>query len=199
MMTAEERCLTEDGVVGRRPCPAYGMWGAALEAPYIFIRVGSNFRYLPRTQPAKPVLRSTTDMSTVIDPGSDTSFTVTEQIGVATSPVSYLGFEVEMSPTYADDLGPGSRTYAAGAQLLAGVYGGARAFKLGVELAGGGRFVEMGNDVGEEWTVEARARADLWLSPWVTIGGAVGTSLLDRGEWMLGLHLGVHSYSYGGH
>ena len=25
-----------------------------------------------------------------------------------------------------------------------------------------------------------------------------GTSLIDRGEWMAGVHLGVHSYSFGG-
>jgi hypothetical protein len=46
--------------------------------------------------------------------------------------------------------------------------------------------------------VEARARAESWLGPWVSAGATVGTSVIARGDWMAGLYLGLHSRSFGG-
>ena len=112
----------------------------------------------------------------------------------------YLGFEVEISPSTAEAVAPGTRQFAAGAQAVLGLQGGTRAIKLGTELAGGGRVLDtyLADGGDDELVLEARARGDLWLTPWFTVGVAVGTSLLDRGEWMAGVHLGVHSYSFGG-
>jgi hypothetical protein len=53
-------------------------------------------------------------------------------------------------------------------------------------------------DADDELVLEARVRGQLWLTPWVTIGGLYGTSLRDRGEWLAGIQLGVHTYSWGG-
>jgi hypothetical protein len=92
------------------------------------------------------------------------------------------------------------RAYAAGAHLVLGLHGGTRLLSLATELAGGIRVIETdltGN--GEEGVLEGRAHADLWLTPWFTIGGLAGTSLLERGDWLIGVQLGLHTYSYAGH
>lgn len=197
-----ERCLLDDGVVGRRSCPEYGVWGEALEGPYVLVRLGMNMRHLPRR--AAPATTTASQRSTVspaaMDAGaSDTSYTMVEQISVATSRVSYLGVEMELSPITPEGV-PGQRTYEAGGQLVAGLHGGARTLKIGAELAAGARIVDDHRGTGEtgEGVVEARARGDLWLTPWFTVGADAGVSLLDRGEWFMGFCLGIHSYSFGG-
>ena len=86
----------------------------------------------------------------------------------------YLGFEVEISPTTPEQIVPGTRAFAAGAQSVFGLQAGTRALKLGAELAGGGRvldtYIAEGGD--DELVLEARARGDLWLTPWFTVGAA---------------------------
>jgi hypothetical protein len=50
--------------------------------------------------------------------------------------------------------------------------------------------------VANRGVVEARARAELWLSPWITAGATLGTNVLERDDWMAGLYLGVHSRAF---
>lgn len=81
---------------------------------------------------------------------------------------------------------------------------------LGVEFAGGLRAVSYGfhssyHDCQQATGVnalagvaEARARGELWLSPWLTAGAMLGTSVLERNAWMGGLYLGIHSRAFGG-
>jgi hypothetical protein len=81
---------------------------------------------------------------------------------------------------------------------------------LGVELAGGVRAVSYAfrssyHDCRQTTNVsalagvaEARARGELWLGPWLTAGVTLGTSVLERNNWMGGLYLGVHSRTFGG-
>jgi hypothetical protein len=81
---------------------------------------------------------------------------------------------------------------------------------VGVELAGGLRAVSYSfhsnyHDCRQLTSVtalaavgEARARGELWLSPWLTAGVTLGTSVLERGAWMGGVYLGVHSRAFGG-
>jgi hypothetical protein len=33
---------------------------------------------------------------------------------------------------------------------------------------------------------------------WFTFGAAVGANVLERGDWLAGLYLGLHSRAYGG-
>ena len=139
-----ETCSNEGGIVGRRTCPPYGMWGAALESPYVLIRIGVNMRRLARASvPAKDSsiaavsARSTTGSPLPPEAGSDDSYSIAESINIATSRISYIGFEVEISPTVDENLDAGARTFAAGAQLLFGLHGGTRLLNLGAELAAG--------------------------------------------------------------
>jgi len=81
---------------------------------------------------------------------------------------------------------------------------------LGVELSGGMRTVSYGfhsdyHDCQQSMSIlayaavaEARARGELWLSPWLTAGVTVGTSVLEKNTWMGGLYLGVHTRAFGG-
>ena len=90
--------------------------------------------------------------------------------------------------------------------IRAPILGGTLAF----EMAGGGRaliysFDSAYHDCNQTTSVstskvvaEARARAELWASPWVSFGATLGTSVLERGDWMTGLYLGIHSRSFGG-
>ena len=54
-------------------------------------------------------------------------------------------------------------------------------------------------DAENEAVLEARVRGQLWLTPWFTIGGVYGSSLLDRNEWLGGIEIGVHTNSWGGY
>jgi hypothetical protein len=81
---------------------------------------------------------------------------------------------------------------------------------LGVELAGGLRAVSYSfhssyHDCQQSTSInalaavaEARARGELWLTPWLAAGATLGTSVLERNAWMGGLYLGIHSRAYGG-
>ena len=207
----ESEYCPDDGVVGRRRCPPYGEWGAALESPYVIVRFGVNMRRLPGTStptaaaptaPVKstPTPRSTTDPSTQFpEEASGTNYSVSEQIAVSTSSFSYLAFEVEVSPTTTDQVPPGTRAFAAASHLVFGLHAGTKALSLGGEIAGGVRLIDTTEaDAGEEPVLEVRGRGDFWLSPWITIGAAVGKSLISKGDWFTGLSLGIHSYAFGG-
>lgn len=197
----DDPCPVDDGIVGYRPCPGYGAWGTALEGPYVFVRLGFNVRHLPRTPMASPAASSarTTMPVSAVEAGSDASYTMLEQISMATSRLTYVGLEMELSQT-TEHPAPGARTFDAGGSIVGGLHGGSKWLNIGAELAAGGRFVNdhrTAYEVGEG-VLEARARVDLSLSPWFTIGADAGVSLLDRNEWFTGLCLGIHSYSYGG-
>jgi hypothetical protein len=91
-----------------------------------------------------------------------------------------------------------------------GVRGSSRLGGLGVELAGGLRaasytFHSVHRACETDASIkamgplaEARARGEIWVNPWLTAGVSLGTSLLERGMWVGGLYLGVHSRAFGG-
>jgi len=91
-----------------------------------------------------------------------------------------------------------------------GLRSSGHAGSLAVELSGGMRAVSYGfhsryHDCVAASSVlayapvaEARARGELWLSPWLTAGVTVGTSVLEARTWMGGLYLGVHTRAFGG-
>lgn len=93
---------------------------------------------------------------------------------------------------------------------VVGVHGALGFGGIGVELAGGVRAVSYSfhssyHDCQQATSVsalaavgEARARGELWISPWLTAGAMVGTSVLERHAWMGGVYLGVHSRAFGG-
>lgn len=91
-----------------------------------------------------------------------------------------------------------------------GVHGATHAGGLGAELSGGLRAVsysfQSNYHACEQATsitafapiAEARVRGELWISPWLTAGAIVGTSVIEQHSWMGGVYLGVHTRSFGG-
>ncbi len=82
--------------------------------------------------------------------------------------------------------------------------------RLGIEVAGGVRAAQYSITSTYhncETTVlhanaapllEARAGYEHWLHPFISVGGSVGASVIDRGSWMGGLHMGFHTRAFGG-
>lgn len=97
-----------------------------------------------------------------------------------------------------------------GALGVAGVRGSTRRAALGVEAAGGLRAIGYQYEssyltcvtTAMHWVtspiLEARARASYWLSPWVSVGATAGASVLERGAWMAGVHVGLVTQAFGG-
>jgi len=190
-------CPDRDGVVGERRCPAYGEW--AVDWPYVMVRFGVNLRHLPG-QAKTPTIRIARSVSTpVVDnASSETNYTVSEQIAIAGNNASYFAFEIEFSPSSDGSAEPGKRSFAAGSNLVLGLHGGTHAVRVGAELAGGIRLLDTAAGDSEQAVLETRLRADLWLTPWMTLGAQVGFSLLERDDWVTGICVGAHSFAFGG-
>jgi hypothetical protein len=58
--------------------------------------------------------------------------------------------------------------------------------------------VETATIVQNSGVVEARARVETWLGPWVTAGATIGGSVIARGDWMGGVFIGFHTRAFGG-
>lgn len=106
----------------------------------------------------------------------------------------YTGLEAEVGKLDAFDHSNLAAAYAVvGSRVHVGFA------TLSVEMAGGQRKVRYGDGYDEErrWVAEPRVRGEMWLSPRVTVGGAIGTTLGGRDVWMAGFYVGVHSLVWG--
>lgn len=157
--------------------------------------------------------------------GDDTALQTSLRASVGLSRAVYAGLEVGLGRVRQPDTASaemastgvfGSPDLQPGRGLLVDSLGvvGVRAATgfgaLGVELAGGLRAVSYSfhssyHDCHQSTSInalagvaEARARGELWLTPWLTAGATLGTSVLERNAWMGGLYLGIHSRSFGG-
>ncbi|HEV7554275.1 MAG TPA: hypothetical protein VGO00_02405, partial [Kofleriaceae bacterium] len=75
--------------------------------------------------------------------------------------------------------------------------------RIGLEGAFGGRTLIYAVDQTQAFAatvpvVEARVRAETWLSPWMTAGVTLGSSVIERNDWMAGAYIGFHTRAYGG-
>lgn len=200
----EDGCVVDTDVVGYRQCPRYGVWGAALESPYVSVHVGLTLRHLPRADTPSRALaaRSVTEEPLQPQASADTSLGFVERVTVAIARRVYLGFEAEFGDLDLRESDPGTQHLVAGGVGLGGLQGGIGIGVLGVEVAGGGHVFDTDGEIGGSrvtGVLEVRGRLDLWLGPWVTIGGTLGTSLIEQGNWMAGVSFGVHSQSFGGY
>jgi hypothetical protein len=117
--------------------------------------------------------------------------------------------EMTTSGTYGSPQLAATRGMMLGGLGLVGLRGATRFGTLSLEGAGGMRDVrytfassyhgcETTSTIGATLAVlEARGRGELWLSPWLSAGATIGASLIDRGDWMAGFYLGVHTRSFG--
>ncbi len=155
----------------------------------------------------------------------DTALTSTMRFGFGMPHGLYAGVEAELGGITAQRAGtvametPGTfgrpdldatTGMFIGALGIAGVRGTAGRATFAVEAAGGVRTAryrfastyhncETTSAISvSEGVVEARARAELWMSPWLTAGVSLGTSVVDRGDWLAGAYLGFHSRAFAG-
>jgi hypothetical protein len=91
------------------------------------------------------------------------------------------------------------------AKLVVGQHATAGGLTLGGELAPGLRIAEYSlpelprsvKGPGQAWFVlEAHARAELWLTPQISLAGEVGTNLLNARDITLGVAIGIHLLPY---
>ncbi len=160
------------------------------------------------------------------EPASDVAMLTTFRIGFGITRGLYSGLELELgglvAPASAStEMMTSPGTYGSpnvqqrGGLVLgfAGV-GGYRAslgrLSLGVEGAAGLRNVRYNfesnyhncvstttvSSVHE--VVEARARAELWLNPWISAGAMLGSNVLEQNDWMAGLYFGFHTRAFAG-
>lgn len=157
--------------------------------------------------------------------GEDLSLVTTARLGVGLPAGLYVAVEVEVGPlvgvaaaspqmTTVGALGTPTieqrRGFVANASAIAGVAAKLASGLVGVEAAGGARSVHYTYDsqyLACETTstirasapiAEVRARGEYWLGPFVTVGATVGASLVERGAWVGGVHLGFHSRAFAG-
>lgn len=83
---------------------------------------------------------------------------------------------------------------ASAAQLVAGVMASSHSLKLGAELTGGWRVMYHAPDHA---VFEARVHGELWLAPHLTLGVAVGASIIERGDGVAALYIGLHTREFG--
>lgn len=166
-----------------------------------------------------------TIMSPTTDAPSDTAMTTALRLGIGLRRGFYAGVEGELggltsvasaSPemmstgTFGAPTLVQQRGLVMGAVGVAGFRGSAGRATFALEGAGGVRHVRYNFEstyhhcidtstiAVSRAIVEARARGELWLNPWITAGATLGSNVLDRGDWVAGVFLGVHSRAFGG-
>jgi len=187
----------ESEVVGYRRCTRYGAWGSNLLDPDMFVQVGMNIRHFAAHAPMSAA-RSTMPGTTA---RGDDALLFDERIGYPLSRGLFMAFDFELGNfANPDSKHSNDRDFVLDGLISLGARGGLGPFSLGAEIAGGvmqSSFPRQANEQ-TDGLLEARGRAELWLAPWFTVGGAIGASLIDRGDWMAGVYLGVHTWAYAG-
>jgi hypothetical protein len=99
------------------------------------------------------------------------------------------------------------RATVQGALGLAGFRMGTGRVNVALEAAGGMRnahyvLVTTNGDeahiAAEDDIIEARARAELGMLPHVSFTGTWGANVLQGGDWMAGMFIGLHSRAFAG-
>jgi len=198
--TVSQECVDDTDVVGYRRCPAYGEWGANLLDPYVFVDFGMNRRHFVATAHPAIAPRTATPTPMPSKSGSTDALTFDERVGFRIAHNIYLAFDFELGNFEVDDSDPTTHDVILAGFGAIGWRGDIHLGVLSVELAGGGMEYSYPTDTAmhKQALVEARVHGDIWLSPWCTLGGMIGTNLLEKGDWVGGLYFGFHSYAFAG-
>jgi hypothetical protein len=160
------------------------------------LELGVNTRHFAAADPADVAFRSTDGMDPDPSLGEGTAVTSSLRFTGRTRYNTFLGVEGEFGQL----VGYG-QSNVAGAYGVAGARGDLGAVRLSAELVAGRRWVRYeadGPSDPNKLVAEPRIRGDIWLSPYWTLGGAVGATLSDRQVWMAGVYLGVHGLPFDG-
>ena len=194
----DDCCSTYDAV-GYRNEP-YGAWGHASGAPQLALELGTGMRRFADPLPAAIGGRG----------GSASAVSTQLRFLVHMSGPLYIGAEGEIGGLVTGAAASTDPSIPTSAMMFggAGVIGamsrrGNAAF--GVELAGGGRSVvyqfqtagDMSSTSMGTAVFEPRARAQYWVTPFVALGAQAGANLVNRGDWMAGAFLSIHTRAFG--
>ncbi len=192
-------CRDTTDVVGYQHCARFGEWSAAATDTQLVFEVGLGLRRIT----ALRIDRNASARTSVPDAPGDVSDVIATSSFRVTGVKSgvYAGLEVEIG-----DLSRRAYRYGGVVQTggVLGVRGSFGRLELGAEAALAERIVRT-TDV-EHVTpptmtgpvIELRAKVNVWVSPWLTLGGEFGAGLLDRSEWVGAIMFGFHTRAFGG-
>jgi hypothetical protein len=219
-------CPTPSIVVGQPGAPKFGLWSLSPMMPHFTSTLGMAYEQFTSlfgkgasvTGPSTTSASTTRTLAAKGRGASVIDHAVMSYVGggVGFKHGFYGGIEagigglVDERETLTGANGPAQ----AGQSLLVEALGiaGWRArfgrISLGFEAAGGARSASYDfpadappaqqTDVRSTGAVlQTRVRAELWLTPWMTLGGELGASMLDRDEWLGGMVFGMHTRSWG--
>jgi len=158
------------------------------------LEVGINTRRFEPAPNNTPVAFRSTTGPVVAAPADNTAVSTSLRFTGKTAYNTFVGAEGE-----AGSLVGRTGSNLAGFYAVAGAHGDLGSFRFGAEMVAGRRWVRYALDGSEDMAAtifEPRVRAELWVSPRWTLGGAVGATLGERTVWMAGIYLGVHSTDY---
>lgn len=210
-------CAESSSIVGYRQCSGFGTWSWKVPALSFDLGVAGH-RFVGQRLAASGTLTEGSErfgyrivgeqrnlVTTAVAPQLRIAlqlggpFYVAGELeigGVSSGPV--VRGEVDGAPA-----GPVSTTYGA----MRGVAGASVRMEpvvLSGELAGGMRLLsykikdEEARSYQQRAEVQARARLDVWLTPRLSVGAMVGTSLLERNDMIVALSIGGHLRAFGG-
>jgi hypothetical protein len=210
-------CAEVSSVVGYQQCSRFGAWSSNLPALSVDLGIAAHRFVGQRVDETGTFMEDTTSFGYrfVSEPGSLVTTAVAPQLRVALQLQGpfYIGNELELGGVTS---GPGVRAEIDGGQAgpVSATYAAVRGVAgLGVrmqpvvfsgELAGGMRLLaykikdEAASSFQSRGELQVRARLDLWLTPRMTVGALIGSSLLDRGDTMVALSIGGHLKTFGG-
>lgn len=183
---AHRACEEVSNIVGRQHCATFGNWGTSgawpgleVDTEILHERFGLGGSLVAARATTEP---TSADLN---------AWGVRERLAWKMFGPSYLGIEFDLGGI---DDGTRISPMIAG-RFVAGVHAlVTSAFMISGELAAGGRAFT-GNSSG---VLEARVRLDWWATPHLTVGGSVGTSLIDRDDHTLTFGLGGHLRAFDG-
>lgn len=183
--------------VGNRECNTmFGTWAAPARLPPMVLDWGMQLRSV--------------DVPTDHGRGLAPAITSDFRYGVGIAHGVYVGLDTELGVAWgaAGELPGHDRTGDAlylGASGFAGWRHALGRFSLSGELAGGVRTVQGNTQAGAATIasdtaglLEARLRAEVWLSPWASFGLTAGVDTLDPKEQLGGAYFSFHTRAFGG-
>ena len=198
------RCRETSNIVGYRQCTRFGSaWSTPAWVPSFTVDVGTAvYRLSPDLLP-RSIPRGTSGDSN--DGESVTAFGPTLRLAFAVHARYYAGVEASVGSVAFDPNGsPGGYVRGGG---VAGVQSLASRLGLAAELAVGHDLVLARRRAIEGvpppllrsgLAADGRVRASVWMSPWISLGGSFGVSLVHRGELSVGVSVAFHGRSYDG-
>ncbi len=168
-------CIDTTAIVGREKCSRFGDWSRDASSLGLTFDLGYEYRSFVATPLADHEISA-----------SSVSLRVVDRI----DHLLYAGGDVAMGGI--DGVISTQTSYEQVHAIL-----GARVvlFRLGlaIELAAGGRFASTAATTDSRFAVEARARAEWFVVPYVSVAVTYGHSLIDRDDHMVMVSLGVHT------